>query len=85
MALHGDSKTSCQVKKVKFELYYFWYNCSLISVRFFNLGKVRASEKQRNRENKIDWSVRKYHNFYKGFLVMVVVVLLSAIVISFII
>ena len=33
---------------------------------FFNLGKVRASEKQRNRENKIDWSVRKYHNFYKG-------------------
>ena len=50
---------------------------------FFNLGKVRASEKQRNRENKIDWSVRKYHNFYKGFLVMVVVVLLSALVISF--
>ncbi len=52
-------------------------------VVFFNLGKVRASEKQRNRENKIDWSVRKYHNFYKGFLVMVVVVLLSALVISF--
>ena len=50
---------------------------------FFNLGKIRASEKQRNRENKIDWSVRKYHNFYKGFLVMVVVVLLSALVISF--
>ena len=50
---------------------------------FFNLGKVRASEKQRNRENKIDWSVRKYHNFYKGFLIMVVVVLLSALVISF--
>ena len=50
---------------------------------FFNLGKVRASEKQRNRENKIDWSVRKYHNFYKGFLVMVVVVLLSALLISF--
>ena len=50
---------------------------------FFNLGRVRASEKQRNRENKIDWSVRKYHNFYKGFLVMVVVVLLSALVISF--
>ena len=50
---------------------------------FFNLGKVRSSEKQRNRENKIDWSVRKYHNFYKGFLVMVVIVLLSALVISF--
>ena len=50
---------------------------------FFNLGKVRASEKQRNRENKIDWSVRKYHNFYKGFLVMVVVVLLTALIISF--
>ena len=50
---------------------------------FFNLGKVRASEKQRNRENKIDWSVRKYHNFYKGFLVMVVAVLLSALLISF--
>ena len=50
---------------------------------FFNLGKVRASKKQRNRENKIDWSVRKYHNFYKSFLVMVVVVLLSALVISF--
>jgi len=50
---------------------------------FFNLGKVRASEKQRNRENKIDWSVRKYHNFYKGFLVMVVLALLSALVISF--
>ena len=50
---------------------------------FFNLGKVRASKKQRNRENKIDWSVRKYHNFYKGSLVMVVVVLLSALVISF--
>ena len=50
---------------------------------FFNLGKLRASEKQRNRENKIDWSVRKYHNFYKGFLVMVVIVLLSALVISF--
>tara|TARA_B100000212_G_scaffold258399_1_gene198461 strand:+ start:199 stop:405 length:207 start_codon:yes stop_codon:yes gene_type:complete len=50
---------------------------------FFNLGKVRASEKQRNRENKIDWSVRKYHNFYKGFLVMVVVVLLTALLISF--
>ena len=50
---------------------------------FFNLGKVRASEKQRNRENKIDWSVRKYHDFYKGFLVMVVVVLLSALLISF--
>jgi hypothetical protein len=83
MALHGNSKTSCQVKKVKFELYYFWYDCSLISARFFNLGKVRASEKQRNRENKIDWSVRKYHNFYKGFLVMVVVVLLSALLLSF--
>ena len=52
-------------------------------VVFFNLGKVRASEKQRNRENKIDWSVRKYHDFYKGFLVMVVVVLLSALLISF--
>ena len=50
---------------------------------FFNLGKVRASEKQRNRENKIDWSVRKYHNFYKGFLVMVVLALLSALVINF--
>ena len=50
---------------------------------FFNLGKLRESEKQRNRENKIDWSVRKYHNFYKGFLVMVVVVLLSALLISF--
>ena len=50
---------------------------------FFNLGKVRASEKQRNRENKIDWSVRKYHNFYKGFLVMVVLALLSALAISF--
>ena len=50
---------------------------------FFNLGKVRASEKQRNRENKIDWSVRKYHDFYKGFLVMVVVVLLTALLISF--
>ncbi len=50
---------------------------------FFNLGKVRASEKQRNRENKIDWSVRKYHNFYKGFLVVVVVVLLTALLISF--
>ena len=50
---------------------------------FFNLGKVRASEKQRNRENKIDWSVRKFHNFYKGFLVMVVVVLLTALLISF--
>ena len=50
---------------------------------FFNLGKVRASEKQRNRENKIDWSVRKYHNFYKGFLVMVVIVLLTALLISF--
>ena len=50
---------------------------------FFNLGKVRASEKQRNRENKIDWSVGKYHNFYKGFLVMVVVVLLTALIISF--
>ena len=50
---------------------------------FFNLGKLRASEKQRNRENKIDWSVRKYHDFYKGFLVMVVVVLLSALLISF--
>ena len=50
---------------------------------FFNLGKVRASEKQRNRENKIDWSVRKYHNFYKGFLVLVVVVLLTALLISF--
>ncbi len=50
---------------------------------FFNLGKVRASEKQRNRDNKIDWSVRKYHNFYKGFLVMVVVALLTALLISF--
>ena len=50
---------------------------------FFNLGKVRASEKQRNRENKIDWSVRKYHNFYKGFLVIVVVVLLTTLLISF--
>ena len=50
---------------------------------FFNLGKLRASEKQRNRENKIDWSVRKYHTFYKGFLVMVVVVLLTALLISF--
>ena len=50
---------------------------------FFNLGKVRASEKQRNRENKIDWSIRKYHDFYKGFLVMVVVVLLTALLISF--
>ena len=49
---------------------------------FFNLGKVRASEKQRNRENKIDWSVRKYHD-YKGFLVVVVVVLLTALLISF--
>ncbi len=49
---------------------------------FFNLAKVRASEKQRNRENKIDWSISRYHNFYKGFLVLVVVVLLSALIIS---
>ena len=49
---------------------------------FFSLAKVRASEKQRNRENKIDWSINRYHNFYKGFLVLVVVVLLSALTIS---
>ena len=49
---------------------------------FFNLAKVRASEKQRNRDNKIDWSISRYHNFYKGFLVVVVVVLLSAFLIS---
>ena len=49
---------------------------------FFNLAKVRASEKQRNRENKIDWYISRYHNFYKGFLVLVVVVLLSALIIS---
>ena len=52
---------------------------------FFNLAKVRASEKQRNRENKIDWSISRYHNFYKGFLVLVVVVLLSALIISIVI
>ena len=50
---------------------------------FFKLAKVRASEKQRNRDNKIDWSISRYHNFYKGFLVVVVVVLLSAFLISF--
>ena len=49
---------------------------------FFNLAKIRASEKQRNRENKIDWSISRYHNFYKGFLVLVVIVLLSALIIS---
>ena len=64
--------------------YIFFGTIAVLSLLvFFNLGKVRASEKQRNRENKIDWSVRKYHNFYKGFLVMVVVVLLSALLISF--
>ena len=49
-------------------------------VIFFNLGKVRASEKQRNRDNKIDWSNTKYQNFYKGFLIIVVMVLLTALV-----
>ena len=40
---------------------------------FFYLGRFRASSKQRNRENRIDWSSRKF-SLWKMFIYSLVVV-----------
>ncbi|MDG1694544.1 MAG: hypothetical protein P8I13_06795 [Porticoccaceae bacterium] len=47
---------------------------SLISLAiFFYLGRFRASSKQRNREDRIDWSSRKF-SLWKIFLYSLVAV-----------
>jgi hypothetical protein len=40
---------------------------------FFYLGRFRASSKQRNREDRIDWSSRKF-SLWKMFIYSLVVV-----------
>ena len=48
---------------------------------FFLIAPMRASAKQRNRPNRIDWTSRKYWNFFKYFLTLVVVIFLTALLI----
>ena len=48
---------------------------------FFLIAPMRASAKQRNRPNRIDWTSRKYWSFFKYFLILVVVIFLTALLI----
>jgi len=48
---------------------------------FFLIAPMRASAKQRNRPNRIDWTSRKYWNFFKYFLILIVVIFLTALLI----
>ena len=55
---------------------------NLITIlRFFLIAPMRASAKQRNRSNRIDWASRKYWNFFKYFLILIAVVFLTALLI----
>ena len=48
---------------------------------FFLLAPLRASAKQRNRPDRINWSSGKYRNFFKYFLVLIFTVFISALLI----
>jgi hypothetical protein len=49
---------------------------------FLFLGPLRASAKQRDRDDRIDWSSPKYSKMFKVFIAAIVVILIGALLLK---
>ena len=62
MAIFRNAKTACEITKqiVSFSSIFFIFLTVVSLAIFFFFGRLRASEKQLNRSNRIDWTDRRY-------------------------
>ena len=82
MAIPRNSKTTCEIKKSLMDLNTFVFGgISLVSLAiFFYFGRFRASSKQRDREDRIDWGKNRF-----GYLRILLLAMLCILVIALII
>jgi 4-amino-4-deoxy-L-arabinose transferase-like glycosyltransferase len=82
MAVPRNSKTTCEIKKSLMDLNTFVFGgISLVSLAiFFYFGRFRASSKQRDREDRIDWGKNRF-----GYLRILLLAMLCILVIALII
>jgi len=82
MAVPRNSKTTCEIKKSLMDLNTFVFGgITLVSLAiFFYLGRFRASSKQRDREDRIDWGKNRF-----GYLRILLLAMLCILVIALII
>ena len=82
MAVPRNSKTTCEIKKSLMDLNTFVFGgISLVSLAiFFYFGRFRASSKQRDREDRIDWGKNRF-----GYLRILLLAMLCILVVALII
>jgi len=82
MAVPRNSKTTCEIKKSLMDLNTFVFGgITLVSLAiFFYFGRFRASSKQRDREDRIDWGKNRF-----GYLRILLLAMLCILVIALII
>lgn len=82
MVVPRNSKTTCEIKKSLMDLNTFVFGgISLVSLAiFFYFGRFRASSKQRDREDRIDWGKNRF-----GYLRILLLAMLCILVIALII
>ena len=82
MAIPRNSKTTCEIKKSLMDLNTFVFGgITLVSLAiFFYFGRFRASSKQRDREDRIDWGKNRF-----GYLRILLLAMLCILVIALII
>jgi len=82
MAVPRNSKTTCEIKKSLMDLNTFVFGgITLVSLAiFFYFGRFRASSKQRDREDRIDWGKNRF-----GYLRILLLAMLCILVVALII
>ena len=62
LAIFRNAKTACKIKKqiVSLSSIFFIFLTVVSLAIFFFFGRLRASERQLNRSNRIDWTDRRY-------------------------
>ena len=82
MAVPRNSKTTCEIKKSLMDLNTFVFGgITLVSLAIlFYFGRFRASSKQRDREDRIDWGKNRF-----GYLRILLLAMLCILVIALII
>ena len=82
MAVPRNSKTTCEIKKSLMDLNTLVFGgITLVSLAiFFYFGRFRASSKQRDREDRIDWGKNRF-----GYLRILLLAMLCILVIALII
>ncbi len=82
MAVPRNSETTCEIKKSLMDLNTFVFGgITLVSLAiFFYFGRFRASSKQRDREDRIDWGKNRF-----GYLRILLLAMLCILVIALII